>query len=142
MAIFIFWIIFSFLVAQMGASRNIGWWGAFLLSIILSPLLGLLFTAISDKKIEQVRQYKCKHCDYISEVNSVYCGRCMRDNDGYTVEENKSRFANPETIKRIREEKEAARKQQEYDNRSGLEEIGEWMGNQFVKIKVALTKKD
>jgi hypothetical protein len=43
------WIIFSFCIGAIGMNRKIGFGGAFMLSLLLSPLIGLLFTLISDK---------------------------------------------------------------------------------------------
>jgi len=48
MEIFLGWIIFSFIVGLLGSDRKIGFWGSFLLSIILSPLIGIIFALISE----------------------------------------------------------------------------------------------
>ncbi|MDO6745508.1 SHOCT domain-containing protein [Tenacibaculum soleae] len=48
--IVVIWIILSFMVASMGSSRKIGGTGAFLISIIFSPLIGLLFVIASSKE--------------------------------------------------------------------------------------------
>lgn len=47
MGIFLGWFIFSLVVGAIGASRKIGFWGAFLLSLLLSPLIGLIITLVS-----------------------------------------------------------------------------------------------
>lgn len=44
------WLIFSFVAGIIGSGRKIGFWGAFLLSIILSPLIGLIFALVSKSK--------------------------------------------------------------------------------------------
>ena len=54
--LFLGWIIFSFIVGAIGDSRKIGFWGAFLASIILSPLIGLIITLVSKNKKEE--EYK------------------------------------------------------------------------------------
>ena len=41
------WFLFSLLIGAIGNNRNIGFWGAFFLSLILSPIIGLIFTLIS-----------------------------------------------------------------------------------------------
>ncbi|MFW5757731.1 MAG: SHOCT domain-containing protein [Bacteroidota bacterium] len=41
------WIIFALIVGSIGSGRKIGFAGAFLLSIIFSPLIGLIITLIS-----------------------------------------------------------------------------------------------
>lgn len=46
--IFIFWGIFSFIVAAIGSNRRIGGVPAMLLSIILSPLIGLIIVLLSE----------------------------------------------------------------------------------------------
>lgn len=50
--IFIAWITFSLLIGIVGDDRKIGFWGAFLISVILSPLVGLIITMFS-KTIKQ-----------------------------------------------------------------------------------------
>lgn len=44
-----FWFIFSLVIGAFGADRNIGFWGAFLLSLLLSPLVGLIGVALSGR---------------------------------------------------------------------------------------------
>jgi len=44
------WIVLSFVVANIGSSKNIGGTGAFFISIIFSPLIGLLFVIASSPK--------------------------------------------------------------------------------------------
>jgi hypothetical protein len=47
MALIIGWIILSVIVSLIGGSRKIGSGGALLLSILLSPLIGLIITLAS-----------------------------------------------------------------------------------------------
>jgi hypothetical protein len=54
----IMWIIAAFLIAEIGKKRTIGYWGAVAVSILLSPLLGLLITGFSDRVKEEVHRYK------------------------------------------------------------------------------------
>ena len=48
--IIILWLIFSFMIGSLGSKRNIGFWNAFFLSILLSPIIGLIITLISKDK--------------------------------------------------------------------------------------------
>lgn len=48
------WFFFSLLVALLGSRRNIGGFVAFLISILLSPIIGLLFVAVSSKPVGPV----------------------------------------------------------------------------------------
>lgn len=52
--IIIAWITFSVLVGTLGSDRKIGFWGSFLLSIILSPIIALIITMFS-KTLKQQR---------------------------------------------------------------------------------------
>ena len=45
----IFWIIFCFLTAWYGSKRKLGGGWTFLISLILSPLVGFIAAAISGK---------------------------------------------------------------------------------------------
>ena len=54
MDIFWGWIIFSLAVGAIGANKNIGFAGAFFLSLFLSPVIGLIFTLVS-KSDDQVK---------------------------------------------------------------------------------------
>ena len=44
------WIIASFVVGIIGSNRNIGFWSSFFISVILSPLIGLIFVLTSKSK--------------------------------------------------------------------------------------------
>jgi phosphate/sulfate permease len=50
MGIFLGWILFSFVAGAIGSDRTIGFWGAFLLSLILSPVIGGIVALASTKK--------------------------------------------------------------------------------------------
>lgn len=56
MGIFIGWVIFSLLVGAIGSGKNIGFGGAFVLSLLLSPIIGLIFALVSkDKEDERIK---------------------------------------------------------------------------------------
>jgi hypothetical protein len=50
MEIFVFWIVLALVVGALGKDRKIGFGLAFFLSLILSPLIGLVIVLLSDKK--------------------------------------------------------------------------------------------
>ena len=57
MGIFLGWIIFSIIVGALGSGRKIGFAGAFFLSLILSPVIGLIITLFSkDKEDEKYKE--------------------------------------------------------------------------------------
>ncbi len=71
MVYFFGWIIFSFVSGYIGNSRKIGFWSAFLLSIFLSPLVGLIVALASVKKVT-VKQVSPTMTKLISEGNKLF----------------------------------------------------------------------
>ena len=57
MLYFIFWIVFSVVVGALGTDKSAGFWGGFIASLILSPLIGLIIVLASgpSKKIREER---------------------------------------------------------------------------------------
>ncbi len=53
-----FWIVLSFVAGFMGSNRKIGFFGAFLLSLILSPVIGIIFVLVSKDKRDELWQQK------------------------------------------------------------------------------------
>lgn len=47
------WIIFSFIVGLIGVEKKIGFWGGFFVSLIFSPIIGLIITIISKSPEEE-----------------------------------------------------------------------------------------
>lgn len=46
------WVVFSLIVGVIASDRSIGFWGGFLLSLFLSPIIGIIVTLLSDAKIK------------------------------------------------------------------------------------------
>lgn len=54
MAIFFGWFFLSLIVASIGSSKEIGFWGSFFLSLLLSPLIGLIIVLVSKPKRQNI----------------------------------------------------------------------------------------
>lgn len=54
MGIFLGWVIFSIIVGALGSGRTIGFFGAFFLSLLLSPVIGLIITLFSKNKEDEI----------------------------------------------------------------------------------------
>lgn len=60
--IVIFWILFSLIVGMIGSSRTIGFLGSFLLSLFLSPVVGLIIALVSkDNQTDAVEKGALKN---------------------------------------------------------------------------------
>jgi hypothetical protein len=80
-------------VGFMGQDRKIGFWGAFAISLITSPLIGFIIMLASPMKNAKPKgSQTCKHCQLQSPTSFYYCPRCLKDVDGFTQEQNKERF--------------------------------------------------
>jgi hypothetical protein len=88
---FILWIVFCFVVASFGKDKNIGWGGAFVVSLIFSPLIGIIVVALSSKKVVNL-QWKtyaetAKKAEYkgeTSEAISLYKDAMYHLENDYT----------------------------------------------------------
>lgn len=87
--IIILWIGLCFLVAFAGKDKKITYWGTFFVSLLLSPLIGLIFALITSPVQAttvsvSTTTYTCKHCKLSTSVNSHFCPGCDRDDHGKT----------------------------------------------------------
>lgn len=67
MGYFFGWLIFSIVVGVIGSSRKIGFFMAFLASIILSPIIGLIITLVSKDKSDE--KYKKELIETLKQTN-------------------------------------------------------------------------
>tara|TARA_R110000782_G_scaffold269225_1_gene366939 strand:- start:37997 stop:38329 length:333 start_codon:yes stop_codon:yes gene_type:complete len=58
--IFVVWIILCFVVAFAGKNKTIGYGGTFLISLLLSPLIGLIVALVSKEKVTKI--IRCDGC--------------------------------------------------------------------------------
>lgn len=54
MDVFIYWLIFSVIVGIIAREKRIGFFGGFFLSLLLSPLIGLIIALVSKSKEQAV----------------------------------------------------------------------------------------
>lgn len=92
--IVILWIILSILFASLGRNRKIGFGRAFLICILLSPLIGLIVVLISEKHAESLMKLKIAHDsgslskeEYNKEVRKIVPNKEDKQNMliGYTI---------------------------------------------------------
>jgi hypothetical protein len=108
MHIFLLWIIFALLVGAYANTRGRSFAGFFLVSMVLSPLIGLLALLIVGTNMEKIEHEqihrgelrRCPHCAELIQPVAVVCRYCGRDlpasssNEFNPTPEQWDRFAN------------------------------------------------
>jgi len=87
MLLFFSWIILSFIVGAFAKSKGHSFAAATVLSLLLSPLIGGLFTAVRSadaaelekRALESGAQRKCPACAELVQRDAIKCKHCGTD---------------------------------------------------------------
>jgi hypothetical protein len=58
MGILFFYVVLALLVGALSSDRTIGFWGGFLWSLLLSPIIGLIIALLSKSKNQAALEHK------------------------------------------------------------------------------------
>ena len=83
----VFWFAVAIVVGMYASSKGRSGFGYFLLSCLLSPIIGFLFAAIASPNREKAEQYalrsgdlrKCPFCAELVKKEAIVCKHCGRD---------------------------------------------------------------
>ena len=74
--VIILYLIISFLLTLFSIHRENEGLKIFLISLLLTPVTGLIYIVIRKKNYKRVHFYYCPECDYIYPVKMKYCPIC------------------------------------------------------------------
>ncbi len=110
MTVFFFWLLFSIAVGVMASNRGRSGFGWFLLSCLISPLLGLIFCAVSKDLTKQAvsvaeqpgpdTHVKCPACaEWVMPEAKVckHCGHALAHNFEFFDRQSRIRQAERES---------------------------------------------
>ena len=75
--IYVIYIGLCFLVAFAGKGKKIGYGGTFLLSLILSPLIGIIVALVSPVVTDNRKWFSCKKCGQTFPDMPAACPNCQ-----------------------------------------------------------------
>jgi hypothetical protein len=71
-----------YLFSKLGKTREIGSIRLFIVSFLLTPVIGLAFLISSNKRklnIYKEKSYKCNRCGFVFSENHIYCPFCEKE---------------------------------------------------------------
>ena len=78
--VIVIYLVVTFILTIAGIDNKSEGIKIFIISLLLTPLVGLIMLAKQRKKATSIHYYYCKECDYIFPVKMRHCPICYENN--------------------------------------------------------------
>jgi len=97
----VFYVGLVLVLTFAGSKRKIGGESLFFISLILTPIVGVLFLLTSKPNVREIKHkyFTCKHCGFALSEKKQFCPICDKDEEGKTLIEYKKEYKAKETEK-------------------------------------------
>lgn len=83
-AIYIFLVI---TIAKLGTYKTCGGFRAFMVSMFLTPIIGIIYVALSPiKSVLKIVHFRCHHCGLEYTTNHKYCPSCLKEGEKHHLQ--------------------------------------------------------
>jgi hypothetical protein len=79
----VLYLVTTFFLALIGVERQNEGVKIFIISLLLTPIAGLLYLVSRKKNYSKMTYYYCEHCDYVFPLKMRNCPIC--EENGYKV---------------------------------------------------------
>ena len=82
------YIVVVYFFSLLGEKRDIGRKRLFVISLLLTPVIGLAFLLSSQHRkltMYKEQRYKCDVCDYVFSEHHEYCPHCEKEGHQYKL---------------------------------------------------------
>ena len=70
------YLLITFILTIVGLEKNSEGLKVFLLSLVLTPIFGLVYLLKEKRKAGNIKYYYCSECDYVYPLKMKYCPIC------------------------------------------------------------------
>jgi len=70
------YLVITFILTAIGFDKNSEGLKIFLISLLLTPVVGFFYMLKERRKVSNIKYYYCSECDYIFPVKMTHCPIC------------------------------------------------------------------
>ncbi len=75
------YLVITFIITILGIEHSSEGYKIFLISLIFTPLVGLIYVLKERRRATKISYYYCDKCDYVYPVKMKYCPVCLEKSE-------------------------------------------------------------